>query len=107
LLYFASPAYLPILPSFPTRRSSDLIRAKIDELKPFFPPGLEVVYPLDTTPFVRLSIEEVVHTLIEAFVLVFLVMYLFLQNFRARSEEHTSELQSRENLVCRLLLEKK
>ncbi len=61
----------------------DAIRAKIDELKPFFPPGLEVVYPLDTTPFVRLSIEEVVHTLIEAFVLVFLVMYLFLQNFRA------------------------
>jgi multidrug efflux pump len=61
----------------------DLIRAKIDELKPFFPPGLEVVYPLDTTPFVRLSIEEVVKTLIEAVVLVFLVMYLFLQNFRA------------------------
>jgi len=61
----------------------DAIRAKIDELKPFFPPGLEVVYPLDTTPFVRISIEEVVHTLLEAFVLVFLVMYLFLQNFRA------------------------
>ncbi|MBP6506087.1 MAG: efflux RND transporter permease subunit [Opitutaceae bacterium] len=59
------------------------IRAKIDELKPFFPPGLEVVYPLDTTPFVRLSIEEVVKTLLEAIVLVFLVMYLFLQNFRA------------------------
>lgn len=59
------------------------IRAKIDELKPFFPPGVEVVYPLDTTPFVRLSIEEVVKTLLEAIVLVFLVMYLFLQNFRA------------------------
>ncbi|WPJ96453.1 efflux RND transporter permease subunit [Coraliomargarita algicola] len=61
----------------------DLIRAKIDEMKPFFPESLEVVYPLDTTPFVRLSIEEVVKTLIEAVVLVFLVMYLFLQNFRA------------------------
>ncbi len=61
----------------------DAIRAKLDELKPFFPAGLEVVYPLDTTPFVRLSIEEVVHTLLEAFLLVFLVMYLFLQNFRA------------------------
>ena len=59
------------------------IRAKIDELKPFFPPGLEVVYPLDTTPFVRLSVEEVVKTLVEAVILVFLVMYLFLQNLRA------------------------
>jgi len=59
------------------------IRARIDQLKPFFPPGLEVVYPLDTTPFVRLSIEEVVKTLIEAIILVFLVMYLFLQNLRA------------------------
>jgi len=59
------------------------IRARIDELKPFFPPGLEVVYPLDTTPFVRLSVEEVVKTLIEAIALVFLVMYLFLQNIRA------------------------
>lgn len=59
------------------------IRAKIEELKPFFPAGLEVVYPLDTTPFVRLSVEEVVKTLVEAVILVFLVMYLFLQNFRA------------------------
>ncbi len=59
------------------------IRAKIAELQPFFPPGLEVVYPLDTTPFVRLSVEEVVKTLFEAVVLVFLVMFLFLQNFRA------------------------
>ncbi|HEU5080325.1 MAG TPA: efflux RND transporter permease subunit [Opitutaceae bacterium] len=59
------------------------VRAKIDELKPFFPEGLEVVYPLDTTPFVRLSVEEVIKTLVEAIVLVFLVMYLFLQNIRA------------------------
>jgi hydrophobe/amphiphile efflux-1 (HAE1) family protein len=59
------------------------IRAKVDEMKPFFPPGLEVVYPLDTTPFVRLSIEEVVKTLVEAVLLVFLVMFLFLQNIRA------------------------
>ena len=60
-----------------------LIRAKIDELTPFFPPGMEVVYPYDTTPFVKISIEEVVKTLLEAIVLVFFVMYLFLQNFRA------------------------
>ena len=48
-----------------------------------FPPGLKVVYPNDTTPFVRISISEVVKTLLEGIVLVFLVMYLFLQNFRA------------------------
>ena len=59
------------------------VRARIDQLAAFFPTGLEVVYPYDTTPFVRLSIESVVHTLIEAIVLVFLVMFLFLQNFRA------------------------
>jgi hydrophobe/amphiphile efflux-1 (HAE1) family protein len=61
----------------------DAIRAKIAELEPFFPPGVKAVFPLDTTPFVRLSIEEVVKTLVEAVILVFLVMYLFLQNFRA------------------------
>ncbi|MDB5974615.1 MAG: multidrug efflux transporter permease [Nevskia sp.] len=59
------------------------IHATMDRLTPFFPPGLQAVYPYDTTPFVRVSIEEVVKTLFEAIVLVFLVMYLFLQNFRA------------------------
>ncbi|MFY0568923.1 efflux RND transporter permease subunit [Archangium lansingense] len=59
------------------------VRARLDELARFFPAGMQVVYPMDTTPFVRLSIEEVVKTLIEAIILVFLVMYLFLQNFRA------------------------
>jgi multidrug efflux pump len=59
------------------------IRATLEELKPFFPPGVEVVYPYDTTPVVSASIEGVVHTLGEAIVLVFLVMFLFLQNFRA------------------------
>ncbi|PIW63048.1 efflux RND transporter permease subunit [Shewanella sp. CG12_big_fil_rev_8_21_14_0_65_47_15] len=59
------------------------VRAKIDEMQPFFPQGLEVVYPYDTTPFVEQSIEGVVHTLLEAIVLVFVIMYLFLQNFRA------------------------
>ncbi|HBF47544.1 MAG TPA: hydrophobe/amphiphile efflux-1 family RND transporter, partial [Shewanella frigidimarina] len=59
------------------------IKAKVNEMKEFFPQGLEVVYPYDTTPFVEQSIEGVVHTLIEAIVLVFLIMYLFLQNFRA------------------------
>ncbi|TKC89775.1 efflux RND transporter permease subunit [Trinickia terrae] len=59
------------------------VKAKIDELSKYFPHGLVVKYPYDTTPFVRLSIEEVVKTLLEGIVLVFLVMYLFLQNLRA------------------------
>lgn len=59
------------------------VRAKIDELSKYFPHGLVVKYPYDTTPFVRLSIEEVIKTLLEGIVLVFLVMYLFLQNLRA------------------------
>ncbi len=59
------------------------IDAKLDELSKFFPEGVKVIKPYDTTPFVRISIEEVVKTLIEAVVLVFVVMYLFLQNFRA------------------------
>ncbi|MCW3478082.1 efflux RND transporter permease subunit [Neisseriaceae bacterium JH1-16] len=63
--------------------TTEAVRAKMDELQKFFPPSLKVVYPYDTTPFVKLSIHEVVKTLAEAIVLVFLVMYLFLQNFRA------------------------
>lgn len=59
------------------------IRATVANLEPFFPPGMKVVYPYDTTPTVTESISGVVDTLIEAIVLVFLVMYLFLQNFRA------------------------
>ncbi|MCC8194501.1 MAG: efflux RND transporter permease subunit, partial [Deltaproteobacteria bacterium] len=59
------------------------IKAEIEALEPFFPQGLKVVYPYDTTPFVSLSIKSVFHTLVEAIVLVFLVMYLFLQSFRA------------------------
>src|SRR5258707_909318 len=59
------------------------VRARLAELSPFFPAGVEVKDPLDTTPVVRLSIEDVVKTLVEAIALVFLVMYLFLQSFRA------------------------
>ncbi|NIY93208.1 efflux RND transporter permease subunit [Vibrio diazotrophicus] len=63
--------------------TSELVKARINEMSPTFPDNIEVIYPYDTTPFVQISIEEVVHTLVEAVVLVFLVMYLFLQNFRA------------------------
>jgi hydrophobe/amphiphile efflux-1 (HAE1) family protein len=59
------------------------VRATMNRLSPLFPPGLQLIYPYDTTPFVRVSIDEVVKTLFEAIVLVFLVMYLFLQNIRA------------------------
>jgi hydrophobe/amphiphile efflux-1 (HAE1) family protein len=59
------------------------VRATIDRLRPSFPPGLEVTYLQDTTPFVERSIRSVVMTLLEAVALVFLVMFVFLQNFRA------------------------
>ena len=59
------------------------VKAEVEKLSQFFPGGMRVVYPYDTTPFVRISIDEVYKTLGEAIVLVFLVMYLFLQDFRA------------------------
>ena len=59
------------------------VKQTIADLKPFFPPGVEVVYPFETAPVVSESITGVVYTLMEAIALVFLVMYLFLQNFRA------------------------
>ncbi|MEI6160127.1 MAG: efflux RND transporter permease subunit [Roseococcus sp.] len=59
------------------------IRATIDRLRPSFPPGLEVSYLQDTTPFVKRSIKSVVMTLLEAVALVFVVMFIFLQNLRA------------------------
>src|SRR5208282_882774 len=63
--------------------TANAIRAKMKEMSPFFPHGLKIVYPYDTTPFVRVAVEEVVKTLIEAIALVFLVMYLFMGNIRA------------------------
>jgi hydrophobe/amphiphile efflux-1 (HAE1) family protein len=63
--------------------TADAIRARIDELSQTFPPGLRPVYPVDSTPFVKISIQKVVKTLFEAIGLVFLVMLLFLQSFRA------------------------
>lgn len=63
--------------------TANAVRQAIDEMEPFFPKGVKVVSPYDTTPFVERSIEGVVHTLLEAVVLVFLIMYLFLQNLRA------------------------
>ncbi|HWR16067.1 MAG TPA: efflux RND transporter permease subunit [Terriglobales bacterium] len=59
------------------------VKAKMQELSKYFPGGLRVVYPYDTTPFVKVAIGEVVKTLFEAIILVFLIMYLFLGNMRA------------------------
>ncbi|MCF8496189.1 MAG: efflux RND transporter permease subunit, partial [Alphaproteobacteria bacterium] len=63
--------------------TADLVKEKVTELSQFLPENVKIVYPYDTTPFVKLSIKSVVHTLIEAVFLVFLVMLLFLQNLRA------------------------
>ena len=59
------------------------VREKLADLSRYFPPGLKIVYPLDTEPFITLSIREVIETLLEAIALVFIVMLIFLQNFRA------------------------
>ncbi|MGC3980879.1 MAG: efflux RND transporter permease subunit [Steroidobacteraceae bacterium] len=63
--------------------TAERVKAKVAELEPFLPSGITIAIPYDTSPFVRTSIEEVVKTLAEAIVLVFLVMYLFLQSWRA------------------------
>ncbi|CCG87968.1 multidrug efflux RND transporter permease AcrD [Erwinia piriflorinigrans] len=64
-------------------QTDTLVRARLDELSRFFPHGLKAEIAFETSPFVKASIEDVVKTLFEAVLLVFLVMYLFLQNFRA------------------------
>src|ERR1035437_6617255 len=63
--------------------TANAIRAKLKEMSAFFPAGMKVVYPYDTTPFITVAIGEVVKTLLEAILLVFLVMYLFMGNMRA------------------------
>jgi multidrug efflux pump len=79
----ASAAAVKLSPTANALDTAAAVRAEVDRLKEFFPPGVKVIYPLDTSTFVKISVEEVLKTLIEAIILVFLVMYLFLQNFRA------------------------
>ena len=62
---------------------SKAVRKTMEDMKKAMPDGIEYVIALDTTDFVRLSIEEVIHTLFEAILLVILVVYLFLQSFRS------------------------
>ncbi|CAN0577787.1 unnamed protein product, partial [Ectocarpus sp. 12 AP-2014] len=63
--------------------TSDLVRERLTEYSQYFPEGVDYVIPYDTTPFIEISIHEVQKTLIEAIILVFCVMFLFLQSFRA------------------------
>ncbi|MDA8402954.1 MAG: efflux RND transporter permease subunit [Desulfobacteraceae bacterium] len=63
--------------------TANAVRAKLKEMSRYFPPGMKVVYPYDTTPFTKVAIEEVVKTLFEAILLVFIIMYLFMGNIRA------------------------
>ncbi|MBN2490299.1 MAG: efflux RND transporter permease subunit [Planctomycetes bacterium] len=63
--------------------TADAVKQRLAEMSRFFPPGMKVMYPHDTTPFVKVAIYEVVLTLLEAVVLVFLVMWLFMGNIRA------------------------
>ena len=64
-------------------RTAELVKARVADMAKRMPPGFKVAYAFDTTDFIKLSIEEVVKTLVEAMVLVILVMFVFLQNWRA------------------------
>lgn len=63
--------------------TANRVKTLMNQLEPYFPEWMELNYPYDTTEFVKVSITEVFHTLIEAIILVVLIMYLFLQNLRA------------------------
>jgi multidrug efflux pump len=85
-LYNSQPASgigIYLAPGANALETSQAVHDLIDRLSPFFPPGLKAIYPLDTAPFIRQSMIEVVKTLLEGIGLVFLVMLLFLQNIRA------------------------
>lgn len=78
-----SAAAIKLSPTANALDTAKAVRAEVDKLSKFFPPGVKAVFPLDTSTFVKISVTEVIKTLVEAIILVFLVMYLFLQNFRA------------------------
>src|ERR1051325_1484558 len=80
--HLSAAVAIKLSPSANALNTAEAVRKKVAELSRFFPPGVRVDYPLDTSTFVRISIEEVLKTLVEAIALVFLVMYLFLQNIR-------------------------
>ena len=74
---------ISLAPGADALATADLVKAAVEKAKPGFPTGYNVAYANDTTAFIRLSIEEVVQTLIEAILLVIVVMFVFLQSWRA------------------------
>lgn len=80
--HLSAAVAIKLSPSANALNTAEAVRKKVADLSRFFPPGVRVDYPLDTSAFVRISIEEVLKTLVEAIALVFLVMYLFLQSIR-------------------------
>ncbi len=64
-------------------KTANAVKEKIEEMSRYFPPGMKAIYPYDTTPFTKVAIGEVVKTLVEAVLLVFVIMYLFMGTFRA------------------------
>ncbi|MBB3343454.1 multidrug efflux RND transporter permease subunit [Luteimonas sp. RC10] len=78
----ATSAAVQLAPGANAVRTASAIHARMAELAPAMPAGMAYSIPFDTAPFVRISIEKVVHTLLEAMALVFVVMYVFLQNVR-------------------------
>ncbi|MGB4072747.1 multidrug efflux RND transporter permease subunit [Pseudomonas sp.] len=78
----ATAISVQLAPGANALRTATLVHEKMDELKRYFPPGVEYKAPFDTAPFVKISIAKVLYTLLEAMVLVFAVMFLFLQNIR-------------------------
>ncbi|VVT20175.1 multidrug efflux system protein [Sphingomonas sp. EC-HK361] len=79
----ASGIGIKLAPGANALTTVEAVKARVNEIAKTFPSDVKVIYPYDTSPFVRLSIKQVIETLVEAVVLVFLVMFLFLQNFRA------------------------
>ena len=74
---------IQLAPGANALQTSEAVKAKIASLQASFPPGLKVVYPMDSTPFIKISISEVIKTLVEAILLVVVVMFVFLQDWRA------------------------
>ncbi|EPR17971.1 hypothetical protein M527_14360, partial [Sphingobium indicum IP26] len=79
----ASGMALQLAPGADALKTAELVKARVEELSADLPHGYTVTYPRDTTPFIKLSVEEVVQTLIEAVGLVVVVMFVFLQSWRA------------------------
>lgn len=74
---------IQLAPGADALETAELVKAEVERFAPNFPEGLRYAYPIDTTDFIKLSIKEVVKTLLEAVVLVVIVMFVFLQSWRA------------------------